>query len=270
MTDDKQPLPAEKVETVTRRILREVSGILDRNQRSYALGKKLKRYDAATILEIFRLMAQRAQSKDPIYQDGFRVVSDVRRISRHVGYGLMSEVYTLARQKDYREVLRFMQVVPAARKLGEDDELEEDVMLKEMTLGIKRQKARGFDRDMIMRLCNEQDPMIIEHLLKNPRVTIQHVVKIAAKRPTDAKILWTVYKNMKWVNHYVVKKALINNPYTPTQISLALLHFLLEQDLEDVAENQLLHPLVRDAAVDIIKKKRGDIDKDTKKAVESE
>ena len=154
------------------------------------------------------------------------------------------------------EVVRLLKHVPAARSLGPEEELDEDPMLKEMTLGVKRAKARLRDRDMITRLCNDQDPTVIEHLLRNPIITLREVVKIASKRPTSATVLWAVYRDLRWVNHYVVKKTLINNPYTPTQVTLSLLHFLLEQDLEDVAENMLLHQLVREQAVELIEIKR--------------
>jgi len=243
------------IETITEKIIREISGILDREQRIYALGKKLSKYTPETILDIFRIISIRARFKEPLYQDGFRALTDIKRLAKHVGYDKMAEVYTLARSKDYPEVIRLMQEIPAARSLG-DEELDEDPVLKEMTLGTKRQKARLRDRDMINRLCHEQDPVVIQHLLLNPIITLQQVVRIASKRPTSAAILWVVFRDRKWINHYVVKKTLINNPYTPTQISLSQLNFLLEQDLEDIAENQLLHPLVREAAVELIMIKR--------------
>ncbi len=241
---------------MARRIVRETSGILDRQQRVYAIGKKLARLDADAILEIFRIIAVGARFKDPLFLDGFRDISDVKKLAKHVGYDKMAEVYALARSKDYRDIVRLMQVIPAARRLGPDEELEEDPVLKEMTLGTKRSKARLRDRDMINRLCHEQDPEVIRNLLLNPVLTLRHVISIASKRPTSAQVLWVIYRDLKWMNHYVVKKALINNPYTPTQISLSQLHFLLEQDLEDVAENQMLHPLVRESAVELIMLKR--------------
>ena len=250
------PSPADDIQAIAERIVRETSGILDRQQRVYAIGKKLASLDAVTILEVFRVIAVGARFKDPLFLDGFRDISDVKKLGPHVGYDKMAEVYALARSKDYRDIVRLMQVIPAARRLGKDEELEEDPVLKEMTLGTKRQKARLRDRDLIMRLCAEQDPVVIRNLLQNPVVTLHHVVRIASKRPTSAQILWVIYRDPKWMNHYVVKKALINNPYTPTQISLSQLHFLLEQDLEDVAENQMLHPLVREAAVELITLKR--------------
>lgn len=253
----KPPTTQEEIEEHTARILKEVSGILDREQRSYALSKKLKRYPPNVIVEMFHLIAVGARFKQPLYQDGFRVISDVKRVAKFLGNSVMSQVYTLARSRGYSEVVAFMRVVPAARSLGEEEEIEEDPILKEMTLGLKRQKARMRDRDMIDRLCHEQDPMVIMHLLQNPSITLRQVIRIASKRPTGHAVLRVVYKDMRWVNHYVVKKALVNNPYTPTEISVSLLNFLLEQDLEDVAENMLLHKLVRHTAIDLIKYKRG-------------
>jgi hypothetical protein len=247
---------ADDAEAIAEKIVRETSGILDRQQRIYALGKKLSRLRAETVLEIFRIISTRARFKEPLYLDGFRALTDIKKIGRHVGYEKMAQVYDLARRKEYTDIVRLMQVIPAARKLGEDEEMEEDTLLKEMTLGTKRQKARQRDRDMINRLCHEQDPVVIQNLLKNPSVTIQHVVRISSKRPTSAQVLWVVYRDQKWINHYVVKKTLISNPYTPTQISLSQLNFMLEQDLEEISENQMLHPLVREAAVELILLKR--------------
>jgi hypothetical protein len=249
-------LTPEQIERITDKILLDISGIRDRQQRSFALGSKLKKLPSSTVLEIFHLIAERAQLKIDKYEDGFRTISDVKRISQYLGLMKMSEIYTLARQKDYGVVVRFMSSVPPARKLGHDEEIDEDLLLKEMSLGLKRQKARMRDRDLIDRLCHEQDPVTIMHLLKNPVVTIREIIKITSKRPTSGEILRIVYKDLKWMNHYSVKKSLVNNPYTPTQISLSLLHFLLEQDLEDVAEAMLLHPVVREQAEHLIMTRR--------------
>jgi hypothetical protein len=251
-----KPLSEEEIETMTVAMIKQVSGILDRRQRTFALASKLKRHPPKTILAMFHLIAVGARFKVPHFQDAFRAVSDVKMMAKYLGNDLMSEIYTLARSQGRTEVTSFMQMMPAARKLGVDEELEEDPLLKEMALGTKRQKARLRDRDLLERLCHEQDPVVIEHLLKNPVVSLRHVVRIASKRPTGAEVLRVVYRDQRWVNHYVVKLALVNNPYTPTQISVSLLNFLLEQDLEDVAENMLLHPVVKQTAVDLIMLKR--------------
>jgi hypothetical protein len=254
--DDPSPPSDPGLEAATIKTIKQVAGILDRRQRSFALAAKLKKLPPETIVEMFRLIAIGARFKHDLYQDAFRTVSDVRLLGKYLGNDLMSEIYNVARRKGYAEVVVFMQAVPPARQLGEDEELDEDPVLKEMTLGSKRSKARLRDRDLIDRLCHDQDPIVIENLLRNPAVTIRHVVRIASKRPTSAAILRVVYKDLRWINHYVVKKTLINNPYTPTQISVSLLNFLLEQDLEDVADNMLLHPLVKKTAIELIRLKR--------------
>jgi hypothetical protein len=245
----------KKVEELTERLLREVAGIMDKNQRSYALAGKLKRRPPEMILEFFRLVYTRSQEKVPLYQDGFRVLSDIRRFSIHLGRDVMSEVYTLARRKDYQDIVRFLSSPPPAKRLSDDENPYEDLGLRELSLGEKKSLARSRDRDFINRILHEQHPAVINILLQNPFLTIKEVIKIASKRPTNQQVLLTVYRHMKWINYYSVKKALVNNPYCPTQMALSLLHYLLEQDIADVAESQMLHPKIQEAAQDILEKK---------------
>jgi len=252
----KPHLTDDELERAADRILASVEGILDRNQRSYAIARKLGRFSTADLIEIFAIIMRRARLKEPRFQDGFRTISDIKRLGRHLGVTRMAEMLIVAEENGRTEVVRLLKHIPPARCLGPEEEMEEDPMLREMTLGTKRAKARLRDRDLINRLCNDQDPTVIEHLLRNPIITLREVVKIASKRPTGTAALWAVYRDLRWTNHYIVKKTLINNPYTPTQISLSLLHFLLEQDLEDVVDNMLLHEMVREQAVELIQIKR--------------
>jgi len=108
---------------------------------------------------------------------------------------------------------------------------------------------------LINRLLHDQNPAVIHILLQNPILTVKEIIKIASKRPTSPQVLWQVYRNVKWINHYSVKKSLINNPYCPTQISLSLIHFMLEQDLEDIAENQVLHPKIQESAWELLQER---------------
>ena len=94
------------------------------------------------------------------------------------------------RRKGYPEVVAFMQAVPPARQLGAEEELDEDPVLKEMTLGTKRSKARLRDRDLIDRLCHDQDPIVIENLLRNPaekRKVMEDMLKVKEALGIKAK-----------------------------------------------------------------------------------
>lgn len=245
-----------EVEKIARRIFQEVSTILDRRQRTYALAKKLSKLSEEIIAEIFELTAEYARQKKPLFQDGYRVISDIGLLTHYLGVRKMSGVYTIARSKDYKDVIRIMSRTPPWRVPGVDEEPLEDQELKEMPLGQKKALARTRNRDLINRLLHDQNPAVIQILLQNPVLTIKEIIKIASKRPTNPQVLWQVYRNVKWINHYSVKKALVNNPYCPTQISLSLIHFLLEQDLEDIAENEVLHPRIQESAMELLLERR--------------
>jgi len=252
----KMSVEQKEAEKLAEKILRETSSILDRRQRSYAFAKKLKKLDDELICEIFQIISQRARQKRPLYQDGYRLICDIGLLNHYLGPRKLSGVYTFARRKDYQDLVRIMSRTPPWRIPGVEDEPMEDRELKEKTLGERKSLARTRDRDLINRLLHDQDPAVIHILLQNPVLTIQEVVKIASKRPTNPQVLWQVFKNMKWINYYTVKKALINNPYCPTQIALGLLHFMLEQDLEDIAENQVLHPKIQQSAYELLMERR--------------
>jgi hypothetical protein len=89
---------------------------------------------------------------------------------------------------------------------------------------------------------------VIEQLLSNPGLTEEQVVRIAAKRPTNSEILRSISRSLRWNRSYRIRKSLVFNPYTPTEISLSLLRLLLKQDVIAVAEDQNLHVELRSAA----------------------
>jgi hypothetical protein len=57
-----------------------------------------------------------------------------------------------------------------------------------------------------------------------------------------------VFHSRKWSARYAVKKALILNPYTPTDIGMKIVHALMMQDLRHVVGSRDLHLWIREAA----------------------
>jgi hypothetical protein len=53
-----------------------------------------------------------------------------------------------------------------------------------------------------------------------------------------------------------VRLALVHNPYTPTELSLKLLGFLLRKDLLEVARDGGLHTLVREEAARLVEARK--------------
>ena len=87
---------------------------------------------------------------------------------------------------------------------------------------------------------------------QNPALTESDVLKLCSRRPAAADVQREVFSNKKWYARYHVKKALICNPYTPTDLGLKILHFLLAQDVLFVAQSLDLHPALREMAVQML------------------
>ena len=108
--------------------------------------------------------------------------------------------------------------------------------------------GRTGNLDLINRLLHDQDPAVVEQILSNPAITEDQIIKIAAKRPTNGEVLRALSRSTKWVKRYRVKRALVFNPYTPTEVGINLLTLLMKQDVVDVSRDKALHFELRLAA----------------------
>ena len=71
----------------------------------------------------------------------------------------------------------------ASRSFDHDREQWVDREMRARTLGERRALARTHDRDLLARLAGDQDPMVVRHILQNPRCTEREVLVAAARRP---------------------------------------------------------------------------------------
>ena len=124
-----------------------------------------------------------------------------------------------------------------------------------LPLGVRRQAARGRNRDKIDRLLHDRDHRVIQLLLDNPLLTERDVIAIAARRPTRAEVLKTVASHKKWSSRYRIRKAIACNPHTPESIAIRLLPTLLIQDLRFLASSGALLPELREEAYALIKRR---------------
>jgi len=105
-----------------------------------------------------------------------------------------------------------------------------------LTLGERKSLARRPDRSMMDRLFSDPHPDVIRGLLRNPRVTEDDVVRLAARRPGRAEILTEVARSPKWVHRTRVRLTLLLNPSTPLEIAAPITGLLVRQELKLVAE----------------------------------
>jgi hypothetical protein len=119
---------------------------------------------------------------------------------------------------------------------------------RELTLGGRKSLARGRRRDVLDRLLRDPDQSVLQILLGNPRITEADVVRLAARRPTTAAAQRAILRCERFIARYSVKRALVLNPYTPTDLASRLVVLLGRLDQKAVAADASLHETVRSAA----------------------
>lgn len=119
---------------------------------------------------------------------------------------------------------------------------------RELTLGERKSLARGRRREVLDRLLRDPDDAVLRILLGNPRITEEDVVRLAARRPTSAAAQRAILHSERFIARYGVKRALVLNPYTPTDLAARLVVLLARPDQRAVAEDPSLHESVRAAA----------------------
>ncbi len=118
---------------------------------------------------------------------------------------------------------------------------------RKLTLGERKWLARGGRREILSQLLGDPDASVIRALLENPRLTEKDVVSLAARRPARADVLRALFAS-RWSARYHVKRALVMNPWTPSDIAVRLVPSLAAGDRRLVAADANHAPAVREAA----------------------
>jgi hypothetical protein len=105
---------------------------------------------------------------------------------------------------------------------------------RSVPLGERKSLARRPDRETLQRLLADPHPDVIRRCLRNPRLTEDDVVRLAAKRPGRADVL-TEAARSRWVHRPRVRMTLVMNPATPLQVVAPLVGLLLRPELQMAA-----------------------------------
>jgi hypothetical protein len=120
---------------------------------------------------------------------------------------------------------------------------------RDQTLGHKLARAALPTRDPAFeRLLLDPAPAVIARLCQNPRLTLQDLLRVAARRPTHAEAQWAIARSPRWLAQPPIRAALALNPYTETTLSLRLLPSLPRADLDAFAATSAHHPALHEAA----------------------
>lgn len=163
-----------------------------------------------------------------------------------LGYERHAALYAAARTLDDAQLGRLLlSAQPAPPGTPQAAELPGG---RELTLGERKSLARGRRREVLDRLLRDPDESVLAILLGNPRITEDDVVRLAARRPTTAGAQRTILQSERFIARYAVKRALVLNPFTPTDLAARLVVLLTRPDQRAVADDPALHDSVRRAA----------------------
>lgn len=123
---------------------------------------------------------------------------------------------------------------------------------RSLTLGERRSLAKQPDRRLIALAMGDPHPMVISNLLENPKLTESDIVSLASRRPASAQVLREVALHSRFRHSRRLAGALVNNPYLPIQVGLALLPQLDFPSFKELKKNHSIHVLLREAILEIL------------------
>lgn len=98
-------------------------------------------------------------------------------------------------------------------------------------------------------LVQDSDPQVLFALLKNPRLSIDEVVRIAKSSFLSFQAAELILKTSPWMANLDVRVALIQNPRTPTPFALRILPTLPDSEVRAIAKGAATSMALRQAAI---------------------
>jgi len=123
---------------------------------------------------------------------------------------------------------------------GKKEERKGNILryLSKLSVAEKIKLALMGGKEARMTLVFDGNKVISSMVLQNPRITDQEVKMIASSRAVREELLRSIARNKKFMKSYSVKLALVENPKTPSGISLTLLSQLRDSDLKRIAKSR--------------------------------
>jgi hypothetical protein len=140
--------------------------------------------------------------------------------------------------------------LPAAVRSRAESTLRDG--LPDMRLGDRITLARLATPALLPPLLADGDRQVAESTLVNPRLREEDLVVALRKDHVSAALVEAVVASSRWAANYAVRLTLVLQPRTPLAIALQQISSLVPRDLRRVAEEAVLRPLVRAAALEVL------------------
>jgi len=128
---------------------------------------------------------------------------------------------------------------------------------RELSIGERRSLARRPDRRMFEKLLADPNPLVIERLLENPRLTEDDVVRLAARRPAPVEAQ-LVLARTPWLCRRRVRLTLLQNPGSPPAVTVPLVALCTRTELGMLSKSFESAAIVRRVAGELLAIRDGD------------
>jgi len=109
--------------------------------------------------------------------------------------------------------------------------------------------ATKADRTERAFLVQDNDPQVLSSLLKNPRITIDEVVRVAKSSFLNYQTAEVIIGTAQFMASLDVRVALVHNPKTPPPFALRILPTLPESELRTIARGAATSMALKQAAL---------------------
>lgn len=206
--------------------------------------------------EVVRLLATIAHEahrrSGPPWEAGLFALAGALGSEGGVPYVLTSAWYLAAKDAEEEAVARLF--LAARRTAGAEPPEPEQPLIRggrTYTLGERKALARGPRSELLSKLGMDPDVHVIRILLENPHLIERDVVRIAARRPVPGEVPAAIAAS-PWVKRPMVRRAIVLNPHTPTDVALRLMPLMATRELGEIANDPALPTIVRAQARDLL------------------
>jgi hypothetical protein len=124
-----------------------------------------------------------------------------------------------------------------------------------MTVAEKINAALMGNQEERTLLVRDSNKIVARAVIQSPKLSDQEVENIATMKNVSEEILRLLAMNRKFIRSYGVVHNLINNPRTPIDTGLPLIHRLNDRDLKELSHNKNVAEVIRSMAYKLVKQK---------------
>ena len=240
--------------------MRKLRAVAESTVRTALLGELVATAEADTAVQVLEDIGLAALQREPVASEIVLSLMVPKTVFPDAARCL--QLADLARERGAVIALQWLwsahdAQAAAAKRESTDTRRLIDKTLASMTLGDRRALARRANRDQLMRLVGDPDPVVVKNVLNNPRTTESNVLAICSKRPTVTVALETVIASPAWVRRLSVRVALAHNPHMAAHAAVPLLVTLPLPAIARLRDDEAISPSVRLAASRMLEAAKG-------------